>query len=643
MAVEIPAQHRRVLELLLRRDAWMTAEDIARALAVTPRSVRNYITALRQNAPDDAIIISGPRGYRVDPALAAPLLREERRSDTAAHPSSRLGLIVRRLIDAPAGLDVFALAEEIFLSESTIETDLTRIRALLVDTELSLERQRSVVCLRGDEGARRRLISRLFRDEARQGVLELERIQEAFTTGSLSAFKTDLVKTLDALGFFVNEYGINDVLLHVAIALDRMRKAQFLPSPPEDTAPAGDAETARIGQAVAARVQEHFAVDLDAVERDSLALLLRTRVLAPDVSGSEFLTALDASARAMVAEIVARAAAKYGIDLDDDLFITRLAVHVQNLIRRARGHALSRNPFARSLKTSQPMTYELAVYIASLIQERAGIVVVDDEIAYIAMHVGAHLFKQDRPDDLLRTIIVSPNYYDIHILLRTRIERSLGTELDITAVLTTSDVDWSRLDADLIITTLTPSDYRDNIVTVQPFMTDAGMSELRTAVERVRRQRVHARTRDQLLHYFDERLFFRNLHAMSPEAMIRTLGAHLIAAGAVDEGYVDNALERERMSSTAFTDMLAVPHAMTMSAARTTIALVMNDAAMDWGDSRVTIIAFMAFAPGDREAFQSIFGRFVEVFSDPETVAEMLRVSPDFSRFIDEFARIIGG
>ena len=35
---------------------------------------------------------------------------------------------------------------------------------------------------------------------------------------------------LDARGFFVNEYGINDVLLHMAVALDRVAKDRVLPS-----------------------------------------------------------------------------------------------------------------------------------------------------------------------------------------------------------------------------------------------------------------------------------------------------------------------------------------------------------------------------------------------------------------------------
>jgi lichenan operon transcriptional antiterminator len=56
-------------------------------------------------------------------------------------------------------------------------------------------------------------------------------------------------------------------------------------------------------------------------------------------------------------------------------------------------------------------------------------------------------------------------------------------------------------------------------------------------------------------------------------AAIRMLGDRMISAGVIDRAYVEGALERERLSSTAFTEHLAVPHAMTMTARRTAIAI----------------------------------------------------------------------
>lgn len=629
----LSAKQTRMLEILSRRAAWVTAAELAHDLGVTSRSIRSYAAAL------GGLVESGPTGYRVKSDVYAAYLADASGvSPAAGSPQERLAFLARRLLDEPDGVDVYESAESLFVSDSTIESDLTRVRGLLAGTELELDRHGPVARLTGPEIARRKLISRLFRDEMRQGVVDVSRIQEAFASEGLAAFKSDLVDMLDARGFFVNEYGINDVLLHMAVALDRVAKNRVLPA--GGAAEAGEALRG-LADDLGELVSTHFDVSLDPTELRYLAILLRTRVIAPGAgrdSVAEFVSEEDLR---IVRGIVARASTEYLVDLRDEDFIVRLTLHVQNLVARAHENTYSRNPLTRSIKSSYPMTYELAVYIASRLQAAEGIAVNDDEIAYIAMHVGAYLEQQSRRRDAVRTAVVCPNYYDMHILLREKLESALGDELDIVSVITSTDADWSAIDADVVLTTIDPRGRRENTVIVQPFLTETDVEHIRQSAARIRRQRRRARIKNELLEYFDESLFLRNFYARDAITMIRALGDRMIAAGAIGSDYVEQAVEREQMSSTAFTDTLAVPHAMTMNAKRTAIAIVVNDTAMDWGDARVNVIAFIAFSEGGRAAFQTVFDQFVEVFSDREAVLGLIRRADTFTAFIDELVRII--
>jgi lichenan operon transcriptional antiterminator len=629
----LSAKQTRMLDILARRAAWVTASELAHDLGVTTRSIRSYAAALKD------MVESGASGYRLDAeAYAAHLADASATDGGVGSPQERLVFLVRRLLDEPEGIDVYETAESLFVSESTIESDLTRMRGLLADTELSLIRHGSLVQLGGPEIARRKLLSRLFRDEMRNGVLDVAHIQEAFASRGLADFKSALVEMLDARGFFVNEYGINDVLLHMAVALDRVAKDRVLPA-------AADPDVSETIHSLAddlgALVERHFDVTLDPTELRYLAILLRTRVIAPGAGRETVAEFVSDDDLEVVRGIVARASTEYLVDLRDESFIVRLTLHVQNLVARAHEKSYSRNPLTRSIKSSYPMIYELAVYIASRLQAAEDIVINDDEIAYIAMHVGAYLEQQSRRRDAVTCAVVCPNYYDMHILLRERLESALGDELDVTSVITSTDVDWDAVPADLVLTTIDPVARRENVVVVQPFLTETDIEHTRQAVARIRRQRRRARIKSELLQYFDERLFLRNFFARDPFAMIQALGERMIAVGAIDQEYVDQTLERERMSSTAFTDSLAVPHAMTMSAKRTAIAIVINDAAMDWGDGRVNVIAFIAFDAGGRASFQTVFDQFVEVFSDREAVLQLIRRADTFTAFIDELVRMI--
>jgi lichenan operon transcriptional antiterminator len=287
------------------------------------------------------------------------------------------------------------------------------------------------------------------------------------------------------------------------------------------------------------------------------------------------------------------------------------------------------------------MVYDVAVFIASQIQRAKSISINDDEISYIALHLGSHLERQSRREERITVAIVCPNYYDMHVILRERIERVLGDELSVEIVVTRTDVDWNDFSTDLVLTTIAAKGLGENVVVIQPFLTDGDVDTIRRSITRLRRHRRRMRIKDDLLLYLDENLFLRNVQAESEVKMIRTLGDMMVSRGIIDESYVTGAIERELMSSTAFTDTIAVPHAMVMSATRTSIAIAVNETPMPWGDNRVNVIALIAFSASGRQSFQTVFDQFVEVFADRAEVTELIKRSTDFTAFIEELVHVI--
>ncbi|OUE10127.1 putative licABCH operon regulator [Clavibacter michiganensis] len=681
--------HERLLDYLSTADRWVEAGELADRLGVTTRSVRNYVTAVRERS--SVAIASSPDGYRIDAASYARHLGARPSADPQGTPRDRLHALVRRLGDAPDGLDVFALAGELHVSESTVEADLRKVRALVEDAGLALRRTGSTVVLEGSERDFRRLLSRMFRDESAQGFLPLESVQREFASDSLRAFKTDLIRELTEGGFFVNEYGVDNVLLHVAIAVDRLTRsprregieadataderaddtraasradaaaleagdahdaAGDAHDAAEDTDP-GNADpegpsedrTALAIRAVLARLlAAHFDVPVPAGDVAYLALLVRTRVVTPGNEQSlatvmrEHVVESDLD---VVRAIVRRVKQEYLVDLEDEDFTVRFSLHLGNLVARAADRSFSRNPLARSIKTSYPMTYEIAVFIASEVQRRRGIAINDDEIAYIALHVGSHRERVARRDDRVACALVCPNYYDLHQIMRQRIEQALGADISVDAVVTRTDVDADALGVQLVIDATGSRPPADNVVVVQPLPTPDDIEAIRRAVARVRRHARRSAMKHDLLRFLDESLFFRDLHAPDEESMIRLLGQRMVEQGIIEPEYIEGAIERERLSSTAFTDTLAVPHSLAMTAHRTAIAIVVNDEAMQWGGNRVHVVALVAFSASGRTSFQHVFDQFVEVFSDHRDVQSIMRASGSHGSFIEELVHVM--
>lgn len=628
---------------LLSKDAgWRTAGELADLVGVTPRSIRSYVAALNARVPGGDAVESGPLGYRAGGGAPGAL-----RAASDETPRDRLHRLVREILGDPDGIDVHETAARFHVSDATLEADLGRVRGLLGGIRLTLERSASRVRLTGTEMAQRRLLSRLAHDEMEQGAFDLRALRRALgesaaETGALGAFKADLVLRLGEQGYLVNEFGIGDVIMHVAITADRVHRGHAL-----DEAAAGDSPArTRIGDLLDELARRHLDVHLGRGDRDHLAALVQTRVVAPGAAEPEAVIRdrLEPDVEAAVRSVVARAASEFLVDIDHDDFALRLALHVQNLRHRAQDQAWSRNALTRSLKSSYPMIFEVAVYIAEQLRALIGAPLYEDEIAYIAMHVGGRLERSRQAGRLLTATLVSPGYYEMHELLHASIDRALGREIEVVAVETRADPDWAGIDTDLVLSTMDPPSHSDRVVRIQPFLTESDVERVQQAAARARRARRLAGLRAELERYFSADAFVPRLPVgADEETVIRGLGSLLTAQGVIADDYVTRTLDRERISSTAFTDALAVPHAIGMTATRTAIAVGLADPSIAWGDGRVQVVTMVAFSESDREAFQTVFEQLVEVFSERDSVQRIVRRGTTFGAFLDELVAVVDG
>jgi lichenan operon transcriptional antiterminator len=337
----------RLLTRLAGTENWLTAASLADFLGVTPRTVRSYVAALNSRVADGIVVESGVQGYRAGPAARAALREDAVEPGT---PRARLHELVRRLLEADAPLDVHDVADEIYVSSATVEGDLARVRSFLKGSGVVLQRQGSQVWLQGTEMAQRRLLSRLVHDQTEMKSLDFPALMRVLGEGSVGAeayarFRSDLVDALGDLGYFVNEYAIADVLMHVAIAADRISRGRPLATGTEH--PREDAVA--VGDVLDALALRHFGIRFDAGDREFLTTVVLSRLAAPrlDSVRAAARERVDPAVKQAVLDACAAASAEFLVDLSGEDFTWRLILHVQNLVERPAGSASSRNPLRR--------------------------------------------------------------------------------------------------------------------------------------------------------------------------------------------------------------------------------------------------------------------------------------------------------
>src|SRR4051812_8575636 len=124
-------KYERLLDHLVQSEGWVTASELADQLGVTTRSVRSYVTAAKAAAHPLPIISASTSGYFLNREAYATFASGARAKDSDFDPPrDRVHHLVRRLTEAPDGLDIHDLADSLFVSESTIESDLRKVKAL---------------------------------------------------------------------------------------------------------------------------------------------------------------------------------------------------------------------------------------------------------------------------------------------------------------------------------------------------------------------------------------------------------------------------------------------------------------------------------------------------------------------------------
>ena len=124
-------------------------------------------------------------------------------------------------------------------------------------------------------------------------------------------------------------------------------------------------------------------------------------------------------------EVLQKVEQIYFIQLKNKEFFNKLAIHLQGLYDRSNVEAFTRNSRLWDLKTGYPLIYDISVYISSFIQERLNIWFTEDEISFIALHLGSFLESQRTEQQPFLLLLVVEDYHNMREVLQKNFKNIL--------------------------------------------------------------------------------------------------------------------------------------------------------------------------------------------------------------------------
>ncbi|MEY8356348.1 PRD domain-containing protein [Lachnospiraceae bacterium 54-53] len=595
-----------LIKFLLETKKWVTSSELAAELTVSVRTVKNYVSQL--NTIYANLITSSSNGYRINTDAAASAMNDNMPSIPQSN-KERSTYVAIHLLRSQKPLSFLDLCDTLFISTSTLRTVLKRTRRQLDQYDLELSMSGDSIEILGNERNRRRMLSSIIFEESNSAFFNMDVIQDAFDNIDADFVLDAMNETLLEGQYYVNDFSAFNILLHIIIAIDRNLN-QTADCIRTELPPFIPAHVYDMAKSLAEKLEDYFKITFRQDEISEFSLLFYTRAasIAVDaINEGNLEEYIGRECMCLVKDINHMLQNDYGIELTNSESMVRFALHIKSLLLRTRTKNYNRNPLTDSIKTSCPLIYDAAVNLSSILTEKAGVTMIDDEIAYIALHIGNALETQHAYESRITVVLNCPTYYNINLELHQKLMERFHNEIIISDVTTTE----MQLDhypaADLILSTVplnctqkTPS------IIINPFMTAADAAIIERAISQIRAEKKQQfffkEMRKIILPEFYEHL----AKPMSKGETIHHMCARLYEAGFSNEKFEDAILERERLSSTGFINF-AIPHTMKMQENRSCMYILIIDEPMEWDDNSVHLVIMLCFSAGDRQIFNTIF------------------------------------
>ncbi|MFR5525455.1 MAG: HTH domain-containing protein [[Clostridium] innocuum] len=98
-------------------ESWISAAELSQLLHVSTRQIRKYISILNEEHVEEPLVISTNKGYKLSSTEQYLRYRESGKHNLET-PQTRQNLIIQKLISSKNGIDIFDLAQELYVSES---------------------------------------------------------------------------------------------------------------------------------------------------------------------------------------------------------------------------------------------------------------------------------------------------------------------------------------------------------------------------------------------------------------------------------------------------------------------------------------------------------------------------------------------
>lgn len=616
------ARQQQIIKVLLSNKTTISGNKIAQIMYLSLRTIQNEIVLI--NKIESEMISSSNRGYsisqsKIEEYAAFPLYFNQKNDDEL--------FILKKLILGNEHFKLDELADELYMSSSTLIIKLKAYQKSLAEHHLKIEHKNGFVSINGSELDKRRFINFMIIQEVDPIFLNIENCASYFEDMDVLRIRDIILDSIRKQNTYIEEcYAVN-LYINITIALSRIRKNFHVDEMQISEIDFTSSEYL-IAKQICVRYASHWAITINESDVHSIALLIMGQIKPQKLQeqNSSFHLASNEFEQ-QISHILLRTFHHYMLNINYENFLHNFVLHVDALIKRANHCQLVSNSIAKNIKSTCPFIYDVAVFIAKEIEDTFQVRITDEEIAFISIHIGFVIENSTRETDKIRVLLLCNDYHQIGDKLINKLKENYSENIEIVNVI--SNLKEKNLDsnADLIISTMPLQLLGKKCVVISPFYTTNDDEAINLAIHECMKVQKAKKDQKLLLTYFNDSLFFKNINVQNKEEVITFMGKKIENFGLAQRGFTESVLKREAMSSTCFFDAFAIPHAIDLNAKQTQFCVLIHDKGIHWDEHVIHLILMIAVQQKDRKAFMKIYNGIIKTLWDKKKVEQLIQAT----------------
>lgn len=657
-----------ILKLLFdHKHTYLTSQEIASGIDVSNRTARKYLHLLEDALKQESLATIEAKqgnGYQLkieDARRFDEFYLEEVKSQMASkdittiqESNDRQYYILNRLFFEQSTVYVDAIADELFVSRSTISNDLVEVKKLITPYQIELQSKsnKGIFIVGNEQNIRHFIMNYFFMERLHDNLFAFSMYANLLEGISVEEIVIIVLDECRESQLKLSDFIVYNLVLHIGLAIKRIQNGFFM----DIQAPISfdeDSIEYQTALKILARIEHAVGITFSSEEADFIALHLKNKITAKTIFKKA--DATEEQIRAQLLETLKAIDQDTPFDLEHDtILIDGLMLHFIPLLTRLQNNSSIENPLLEEIKTQYPDLFELTVNYFSKMPVFKSYQVTEGEWAYLAIHITAAVERYFN-EQKTHVLVICATGLGSSQMIKNRLEREFGSRILIEKVISYYEIaeqDLSHID--LVISSINLGNIVLNapIVNVSVFLGKDDIQKINHEIssnkgshfvagrkESDRKELVEEQV-ELIERSFKPDLFYFVGEHSTKDAVLRELISKIEAVEGTDlqENFLKQLKLRESYSSVVFSEFMAVPHPIEALTKEGHVAVAVAPEGITWDKEYQNIQLVFLLSPDKFGKFEidKVSQMLVEIMED-DTFRKALAFSDTFDNFIKAF------